>query len=361
MRAFLFRLVLVVTGVAITFALALAYRSTSAVQVGNPGLGMETVRDNRYLDSLVNANKAPPPLPPASTTGQLSSEAYRNVQVLGHITSGEMTRLMTAMTLWVSPQQGCAYCHAPQRDAAGKVMLNDDGYPIADQNNLHSDELYTKVVGRRMLQMTMHINAGWPSHVKETGVTCYTCHRGNPVPAPIWYDEPPDPHAAGMTGNRAGQNRATLVAGYSSLPSDVYRPFLAGDAGIRIISTAALPIDNRASIKQAEWTYGLMMHMSNALAVPCTHCHNSRSFGAWDASPPARTQAWYGIRLVRDLNVNYLEPLRATFPPERLGPMGDAPKLNCATCHQGAYRPLLGASMLKDYAVLAGAKPQRRD
>ena len=29
---------------------------------------------------------------------------HKNVQVLGHITSGEMTRLMTAMTLWVAPK-----------------------------------------------------------------------------------------------------------------------------------------------------------------------------------------------------------------------------------------------------------------
>jgi mono/diheme cytochrome c family protein len=27
--------------------------------------------------------------------------------------------------------------------------------------------------------------------------------------------------------------------------------------------------------------------------------------------------------------------------------MGDVAKVNCATCHQGAYKPLYGASMLK--------------
>jgi len=27
----------------------------------------------------------------------------------------------------------------------------------------------------------------------------------------------------------------------------------------------------------------------------------------------------------------------------------------CATCHQGAYKPLYGANMLKDYPALAGA------
>jgi outer membrane protein OmpA-like peptidoglycan-associated protein len=32
-----------------------------------------------------------------------------------------------------------------------------------------------------------------------------------------------------------------------------------------------------------------------------------------------------------------------------------APKLNCGTCHQGEHKPLLGATMLKDYPEL-GAK-----
>jgi photosynthetic reaction center cytochrome c subunit len=57
--------------------------------------------------------------------------------------------------------------------------------------------------------------------------------------------------------------------------------------------------------------------------------------------------------MVRDLNVTYMEPLTKTFPQERLGPGGDVAKVNCATCHQGAYKPLNGASMLKDHPELA--------
>ena len=41
--------------------------------------------------------------------------------------------------------------------------------------------------------------------------------------------------------------------------------------------------------------------------------------------------------------------------PNRLGVLGDAPKANCATCHQGAYKPLNGAPMVKDYPELAPA------
>ena len=95
-----------------------------------------------------------------------------------------------------------------------------------------------------------------------------------------------------------------------------------------------------------------MMHMSQGLGVNCTYCHNSRSFSAWDQSSPQRTTAWYGIRMVRDLNTAYLDPLLPTYPHNRLGPLGDAPKANCTTCHQGVSKPLLGVNMLKDYPEL---------
>ena len=140
----------------------------------------------------------------------------------------------------------------------------------------------------------------------------------------------------------------------TSLPSDPFTPFLLGDLDIRVNGTTALPNGNRHSIKQAEWTYGLMTHMSSALGVNCTYCHNTQSFSNWNGNPPQRSTAWYGIRMARDLNKDYMEPLTSVFPEHRLGPTGDAPKANCATCHQGAYKPLFGQSMLKDHPQLAG-------
>jgi photosynthetic reaction center cytochrome c subunit len=56
--------------------------------------------------------------------------------------------------------------------------------------------------------------------------------------------------------------------------------------------------------------------------------------------------------MVRALNTGYLLPLEGVFPANRLGPKGDVPKLACTTCHQGAAKPLLGASMLADYPEL---------
>ena len=93
---------------------------------------------------------------------------------------------------------------------------------------------------------------------------------------------------------------------------------------------------------------------SQSLGVNCTYCHNTQNFGNWAESTPQRVTAWHGIRMVRDLNTAYLDPLAATLPANRHGPAGDGPKLNCGTCHQGAYKPLYGASQLKEHPELAG-------
>jgi photosynthetic reaction center cytochrome c subunit len=154
-------------------------------------------------------------------------------------------------------------------------------------------------------------------------------------------------------GDKAGQNEPARVVNLSSLPNDPFTPFLLGDLNIRVNGPTALPTGNRQSTKQAEWTYGLMSHMSESLGVNCTYCHNSRSFQSWENSPPQRATAWHGIRMARGLNTGYMEPLTATFPQHRKGELGDVAKINCATCHQGAYKPLNGASMLKDYPELA--------
>lgn len=327
-----------IAGVAATaavVALTLQLPPIVTVQRGYRGLAIEQVINPRDLPAQVALNAVPPVVDPVPPDGTPSSEVYQNVQVLGDVDSAELTRLMQAMTEWVAPEQGCAFCHA-------------------DGEELSSDSLYTKVVARRMLQMTRHINTDWTAHVGATGVTCYTCHRGQPVPANIWFTNPGPPHAQGMAGNKAGQNMPAPAAGYASLPYDPFTPFLKEDNGIRVVSTTALPEGNRHSIKQTEWTYSLMMHMSKSLGVNCTYCHNSRSFSAWDQSSPARSTAWHGIRLVRDVNNTFLESLSGNFPPNRLGPLGDVPKTDCATCHQGAFKPLFGASMLTDYPELRG-------
>lgn len=307
---------------------------TETVQRGYRGTGMVGVYNPRIVGGLLEVNKVPDPIPAAAAGGPSAATEYKNVKVLGDLSVTEFTRVMVAITSWVSPKEGCAYCHK--------------GADFAD------DSLYTKVVARKMLEMTRHINADWKNHVAETGVTCYTCHRGNPVPASVWFADPGAKRAKGMAGGLGDQNLPGTKVGLASLPSDPFSRFLVKDSPIRVIGKDALPGDPGKSIQQTEWTYSLMMHMSDSLGVNCTYCHNSRSFSEWSTSSPPRTTAWYGIRMAQDINAAYLEPLTSTFPAERLGPTGDVPKVNCGTCHQGVYKPLHGTSMVKDYPELGG-------
>lgn len=307
--------------------------ATQKDQSGYRGTGLVNVQNPRIVAEQRAAIKIPAALPRVPSVGPPASAVYQNVQVLGDLSVGEFARLMVSITAWVSPEQGCNYCH------------------ISD--NLASDAVYTKVVARRMLQMTQQINSEWNVHVAATGVNCYTCHRGQPVPGQVWFKEV-DNVRSSFAGNRAGQNMVGTAVGTASLPSDPFSAFLEGSTEIRGMSTTALPTGNRASIKQAEWTFGLMMHMSTSLGVNCTYCHNSRSFNEWDESRAQRTPAWHAIRMVREINNDYLNPLVGVFPTNRLGPSGDVAKVNCGTCHQGVYKPLFGTPMLVDHPELAG-------
>jgi photosynthetic reaction center cytochrome c subunit len=305
-----------------------------AVQTGYRGTAMDQIYNPRTLAKQAALNTPTPPPGPLAPDGPKAKDVYQNVKVLGDLSVGNFVRHMASITQWVSPQEGCGYCHNLQ--------------------NLADDSKYTKVVARRMLQMTQHLNGDWKSHVGATGVTCYTCHRGNPVPAQVWYAPKDRKYANSLLGDLAGQNLASKSVGLTSLPFDPFTPYLKDAKPIRVNGTEALAMTgqyaNRTSTKQAEHTYALMVHMSGSLGVNCTYCHNTRNFQSWDR--PQRTTAWYGIRMARDLNNDYLGPLTATFPANRLGPNGDVAKVNCATCHQGAYKPLYGAQMAKDFPEL---------
>jgi photosynthetic reaction center cytochrome c subunit len=305
-------------------------------QIGYRGLGLGQVSNPRTLAELRAENKKPPILAPADADGEKASEAYQNVRVLRNLSAGQLTRLMVSMTTWVAPEQGCAYCH--------------------NVENMALDTNYQKVVARRMLQMTQNINGNWQSHVKGTGVTCYTCHRGNPVPKYIWFNNP-GPAAEGMAETQTGMAHPTERIGDTSLPYDPFTPFLEHDNNIRVQGGTALRTNNLSSMKQAEWTYALMIAMAQSLGVNCDYCHNTRALRDWSQSTPARVTAWYGIRMVRDLNNHYLDPLNPVFPPGRKGVMGDSPKLYCATCHQGINKPLYGVSMLSTFKTELGGPP----
>ncbi len=343
----IFSRLLAVTAAASALLLAGCERPPmKTTQQGFRGTAMQnTVNPRIAAEQQAAVPAVPQDAPPAGTDGPKAKDVYQNVKVLGHLPLVEFNRHMNAITQWVAPKEGCTYCHAA---------------------NFAEDSKYTKVVARRMIEMTQALNGTWKQHTGATGVTCYTCHRGNNVPENVWATPVVAKlNKSNFIGNDFGQNKAAKHIGSTSLPYDPFSSYLAGDEAVGVYGKAALPTNGRgngATIQQAEKTYALMVHATKALGVNCTFCHNSQAFSQWT---PKKVTAWHGIRMARDINNTYLTPLTASFPANRLGPNGDVQKTFCATCHQGVNKPLGGLEMAKLYpglqpvpeAVVATAAP----
>lgn len=300
------------------------------------GIAMNTFTSERTRTDPINL--VPAVIAPYEDSGQTASEVYQNVQVLGDLDSAQFDHLMASITEWIAPEDGCAYCH----DIT-------DGFA--------ADTVYTKDVARTMLLMVRDINAN-ARHVGETGVTCYTCHRGQGIPQKVWFKgAEPEPPMGGIVGmpppwNRTAENMRDFF------PRRPFEDYLLEDETITGAQVRAVS-GEVADLSKLEDIYLLMMQMSDGMGVNCTFCHNSRAFADWSQSTPKRITAWYGIRMTRRLNADYLAGLEDTFPPSRLGPQGDVAKVDCATCHNGMSRPLGGAPMAEGYAGLHAAGGSR--
>lgn len=310
-----------------------------STQDGYRGLSIGQLSTEKTEKLQQLANVLPDPIDKASPNGDKATKVYQNVTVLTDLSADQFNRVMLGLAAWVAPaDQGCNFCHNP--------------------DNLADDSVYAKKVSRVMLQMTRHINQDWQKHVAATGVTCYTCHRGQPVPKNVWFKDPAPKMGSAATNDDLGHPNWTN--GSTSLNTDPYTGYLdVKGAQIRFQPTQALPVGVGASLEDTYKTYSLMFGISKGLGVNCTFCHDSRAFYNWSESSPKRVTSWYGIALAQDLNVNFLSAIKADLPANRLGPTGDGPKVNCATCHNGANKPLLGVSLAKDWPELGGvvAKP----
>jgi photosynthetic reaction center cytochrome c subunit len=304
------------------------------IQTGPNGVGMQVLYNPASVQKALGINAAPAVLP-AIDAGPAAGTVYKNVQVLKGVSAGAFGRLMVSMTQWVAPAQGCAYCHV--------------------NGNFASDAKYTKIVARRMLQMTIAVNTQYSNHVDGVGVTCYTCHRGQNNPSNIWFKGVTPGSSPGLAEMDMGKNLPSGGVNGSALPADPYSPFLLNNAPIRVSGSTALPTGtNPSSVKNTEWTYALMMTYAQGLGVSCEFCHNSRAFNNWDESTPQRVTAFYAEAMLRDLNSNYMVPLTGVFPAALRGPSGDVAKIDCATCHAGVYKPLFGAKMAAAFPSLEG-------
>ena len=132
----------------------------------------------------------------AADAGPLAKDVYKNVQVLGDLPNAEFDRVMVAITQWVAPKQGCGYCHDVKPGADGKVNYADDA-------------LYTDKVARRMIAMTMHINADWGKHVGPFGRRLlYLPPAARTSRRTSWYSQPA-PHARRLPRQAPATGRPT--------------------------------------------------------------------------------------------------------------------------------------------------------
>ena len=145
------------------------------------------------------------------------------------------------------------------------------------------DEDYQTIVAKRMVEMTQNINENWDGHVSangEVGVTCYTCHRGQPVPSETWNIVAPV--TVSTAGWSANQNRATSISQSTSLPSDALEQYLLNYEiiGVHDLESRVpgVPGQDVPGIQNAERTYAFMNYFANSLGVNCVFCHNSLAF-----------------------------------------------------------------------------------
>ena len=320
----------------------MSFRGTGSIQFASPKA------------AAVQLAAIPATLPLASNGGATAGQTYKNVQVLGSVDASEFMRLQSAITEWVAPKQGCAFCH--------------------DQADFSSDAKPAKLAARRMLEMTRYINAAWSSHVQPSMVTCFTCHRGQPVPSEAWWPRYPDPERPNVARRDAWFEAADTVSGF--FPDAGYAEYFLQDNPIAAQSTTALKSGTVAEAVVVKRIYEIMMQMSLQIGVNCGFCHNSRALDDWSQSTPERWVGFYALRMIRDLNRTYLLPLADLIPQQKklttetavpaipehqLGQQPGNALLTCGTCHHGLPRPLQGANLGSSYPELTGAQPESQE
>src|SRR6185295_8731508 len=105
---------------------------------------------------------------------QTAEQKFKNIQIFKGLPATQLDPTMA----FISGSLGvrCSYCHVP--------------------NQFEKDDKPTKLAARRMIQMVFDINKG--SFSGQNAVSCYTCHRGKPIPVSVpavcqnlWAPTPP--------------------------------------------------------------------------------------------------------------------------------------------------------------------------
>ena len=101
------------------------------------------------------------------------NEKFKNLQVLPkNITTDSLDKIMDGFNVQLGVD--CNYCHVKDKKADSLIFDKDDKPE--------------KEITRNMMRMTMDINKKYfqfneeVTAVQVQAVTCYTCHKGQPIP-----------------------------------------------------------------------------------------------------------------------------------------------------------------------------------
>ncbi|MBK5933456.1 photosynthetic reaction center cytochrome c subunit [Rhodovulum imhoffii] len=333
-------------GVAVAAAaIIVAYDNPNAVeytQTGPRGIGMEVIkfkRDNASYDASVENYTTYAPIP-VEEGEPLAQDVYQNVVAFGDLTQRNFDRLQTAMSEWV-----------------GMPVPLHDGVEVAEGKE------YTREITKQCIEVTQYLNDDWDLHNLASdgkGVNCYTCHRGEPIPSDTWTKA--GAVNSSSEGWAAVQNRVLLdnqytLSEFSALPVDAQEVFLLDGASIKVhdLESRVAQQPGNPTWQDAERTFSLMNHQANSINVGCVYCHNTRAFYDATQVTPAWSTTTLAQQMLIDINQNFFEPRAELLPAGRLGEMGDAAKVNCATCHKGYIFPLNRTDMVSDWPELAAS------
>ena len=104
------------------------------------------------------------------------NENFKNLQVLPkNITEDSLGKIMDGFN--ASLKVDCKFCHVKDKNSEALIMEKDDKPE--------------KEITRNMMRMTMDINKKYFQFNEEVtaaqlqAVTCYTCHKGQPIPEKV--------------------------------------------------------------------------------------------------------------------------------------------------------------------------------
>jgi hypothetical protein len=253
----------------------------------------------RAGSSLQQSQLAPSPAAPKSnevtTTPNskplLAEDVFRDVKVFKGKNASRVIPAMDALRRLLGVE--CTYCHT--------------------QYDWSNNSKPAKLKARQHFEMIESINHS--SFADANAVSCWSCHRGSPIPPPYKKDE-----AAVLRANR-------LIA---LRPEDAEKP---SQEVLKNIQTLRdVPAGHFPSI---------MAYFAASLGVGCDHCHVTGQFERDDK--PEKLKARKMLMMVGGI-------LRQYYGGN--GPIG------CYTCHQGKIRPEIEPGKATE-AKMADAIQQR--